>query len=56
MRGARIEELYRRLEQVSRHVGTASDDVTKDRMLTLVADLEREIAYIEAAESDAPPE
>jgi hypothetical protein len=50
------EELYRRLEQVRRHVVAAGDDVTKKRMLTLIADLEREIAAIEAVETDAPPD
>ena len=49
------EELYRRLEQVRRHVGCANDDLTKERIATHAADLEQQLAEAEANDTDAPP-
>ncbi|MDB5621152.1 hypothetical protein [Tardiphaga sp.] len=50
------EELYRRLEQARRHVSSASDPVTKERMTALVNDLLQQLAAAEAKDADAPPE
>lgn len=55
MTGVEREELYGRLEQVRRHFGSANDAVTKDRMTTLVVDLEEQVAAVEADDADAPP-
>jgi hypothetical protein len=48
------EELYRRLEQVQRHVGSANDSVTKGRMAALVTELQQQIAVAEVRDADAP--
>lgn len=50
------EELYRRLDQVRRHVGSVLDAVTKERLSALAVDLEAQIAMVEFKDSDAPPE
>ncbi len=50
------EELYRRLEQVRRHVDLASDPTTRERLGTLVSDLEGQLAAAEAQDADAPGE
>lgn len=51
----RIEDLYRRLAQSRRLASGASDSVTIERIKELVADLERELAVVEARDADAPP-
>lgn len=48
------EELYRRLEQSRRLSSTASDALTRDRIQTLISELERQIAAAEARGADAP--
>ena len=55
MTGVEREELYRRLEQVRRHVGSANDAVTKERMTCLATELEQQFSAIEARDADAPP-
>jgi hypothetical protein len=48
------EELYRRLAQSRRFLSEPLDGVTKGRLAALVADLEEQIAEIEARDADAP--
>lgn len=55
MTGVEREELHRRLAQVRRHIGSANDAVTKERMAALVVDLEQQIAGAETRDTDAPP-
>ena len=50
------DELYRRLEQARRLASVVTDGVTVDRISRLVADLESQLAEIEARDADAPPE
>jgi hypothetical protein len=54
MHRASREELYRRLEQSSRLVHAAPDEVTRERLKALKLDLERQIALVEARDADAP--
>jgi hypothetical protein len=49
------EEIYRRLEQVQRHVASASDSLTRKRMTALVEDLQQQLAVAEASNAEAPP-
>lgn len=48
------EELYRRLEQVRRLTSAANDDLTRQRLSALVADIEQQLADAEANDADAP--
>jgi hypothetical protein len=50
------EELYRRLAQARRMVDEPVDPLTKERLKTLIRDIERDLAAAEARDADAPPE
>lgn len=49
------EELYRRLEQSRRLVAEALDPLTKDRIRSLIAVLEQQIAAVETRDTHSPP-
>lgn len=51
---AEKEELYRRLAQARRMITQPLDPVTKERLQSLVTDLENHIATVEAGDADAP--
>ncbi|MET0971548.1 MAG: hypothetical protein ABWY18_20295 [Tardiphaga sp.] len=48
------EELYRRLEQVRRHIAAEYDTVTKTRMIALADVIQQQLAEAEAGDTDAP--
>jgi len=50
------EELYRRLVQSRRFLSEHIDPETRSRITALVAELEQQLALVEARDADAPPE
>lgn len=49
-------ELYQRLQQARRLASAVTDSLTLERIRSLVADLESQLAEIEKRDVDAPPE
>lgn len=55
MTGIDKEELYRRLAQARRMSNGAIDSITAERLRSLVAELESQLAAAETDDTDAPP-
>lgn len=51
-----LEELYRRLDQTKRLIAEPLDPLTKERLLALAFEIQKQIAVVAVGTTDAPPE